>query len=259
MDEYKNIKFEIKEGIGLISLNRPEKRNALSLNMMEEIISLLKNIRDNKEVRVLIIKGEGPVFSAGHDLAEMVGRDVSTYRQIFQTCAEMMKAIRELPQPVIAQVQGMATAAGCQLVATCDLAIAEEKARFATPGVRIGLFCHTPQVPLSRAIGRKKALEMLFTGQPITAIEAERYGLVNKVVPLEVLGEETLKLAKEIAQASPLTLAFGKRSFYTQIEAEEEKAYQYVQEMMALNALTEDAQEGISAFLNKRTPQWKGK
>lgn len=259
MNEYKEIKFEIKEGIGLITLNRPEKRNALSLNMMQEMISLLKIIKNQREIRVVIIKGAGPVFSAGHDLAEMVGLDVSAYRKIFGTCTEMMQAIRDLPQPVIAQVQGMATAAGCQLVATCDLAIAEENARFATPGVRIGLFCHTPQVPISRTVGRKRALEMLFTGQPITAQEAEHCGLINRVVPLERLNEETWQFAQQIAQASPLTLALGKKSFYAQIDKEEETAYAYVQEMMALNALTEDAQEGISAFLEKRSPQWKGK
>ncbi|MGQ9693782.1 MAG: enoyl-CoA hydratase [Thermodesulfobacteriota bacterium] len=259
MNDYKEIKFEIKEGIGLITLNRPEKRNALSLTMMQEMISLLKMIKDQREIRVVIIKGAGPVFSAGHDLAEMVGQDVSAYRLIFATCTEMMRAIRNLPQPVIAQVQGMATAAGCQLVATCDLAIAEEHARFATPGVRIGLFCHTPQVPLSRAIGWKRALEMLFTGRPITAQEAESYGLINKIVPLERLNEETWQFAHQIAQASPLTLALGKKSFYNQVETEEERAYAYVQEMMALNALTEDAQEGISAFLKKCAPQWKGR
>lgn len=259
MEAYREIKFEIKEGIGLITLNRPEKRNALSLNMMREIISLLKEVKKKVEIRVLIIKGEGPVFSAGHDLSEMVGLDVSAYRLIFATCTEMMRSIRDLPQPVIAQVHGWATAAGCQLVATCDLAVAEENARLATPGVRIGLFCHTPQVPLSRAIGRKKAIEMLFTGQPISAREAERFGLINKVVPLEKLNEETFLLAHQIAQASPLTLALGKKSFYSQLEMEEEKAYAYVQEMMSLNALAEDAQEGISAFLQKRIPQWKGK
>jgi enoyl-CoA hydratase/carnithine racemase len=153
----------------------------------------------------------------------------------------------------------MATAAGCQLVATCDLAVASQAARFATPGVRIGLFCHTPQVPLSRAIAPKKALEMLLTGHPISAEEAERLGLVNKAVPAERLSEETLSLAKHIAQASPLTLELGKKSFYRQIELDEHGAYDYTKEMMALNALTEDAREGISAFLSKRTPQWKGK
>lgn len=256
---YQEIKFQVEEGIGFITLNRPEKRNALSMNLMAEMVDLLKSIKKNAGVKVVIIKAEGPVFSSGHDLSEMLGRDAVTYRSIFDVCTEMMQAIRNLPQPVIAQVQGMAMAAGCQLVATCDLAVAEQGARFATPGVRIGLFCHTPQVPVSRAVGRKRALEMLFTGRPISAEEAERYGLVNKVVPAERLAEETLGLAKHIAQASPLTLALGKQSFYSQIELEEEQAYRYAKEMMSLNAMTEDAQEGISAFLQKRSPQWKGK
>jgi len=256
---YKDIRFQIEEGIGFIILNRPEKRNALSMNLMAEMIDLLKSIPKNPQVRVLIIRAEGPVFSSGHDLSEMIEGNAVSYRAIFDACTEMMEAIRRLPQPVIAQVQGMATAAGCQLVATCDLAVAAQGAQFATPGVRIGLFCHTPQVPLSRAVGRKRALEMLLTGRPISAEEAERYGLVNKVVPADCLAEETLVLAQHIAQASPLILTLGKKSFYNQIEADEPRAYDYAKEMMALNAMTEDAQEGISAFLNKRTPKWKGK
>ncbi|MBM4333957.1 MAG: enoyl-CoA hydratase [Deltaproteobacteria bacterium] len=256
---YQDIQFKVEEGIGFITLNRPEKRNALSLNLMLEMINLLKSIKKNAEIKVLIIRGEGPVFSSGHDLSEMLEGDVVSYRFIFDTCTQMMQAIRDLPQPVIAQVQGMATAAGCQLVATCDLAVASPEARFATPGVRIGLFCHTPQVPLSRAVGRKRAMEMLLTGRPVTAEEALSYGLINKVVPADRLAEETLSLAKHIAQASPLTLALGKKSFYSQIEAEEARAYDYAQEIMSLNAMTGDAREGISAFLKKRTPQWKGK
>ena len=259
MKEYREIKFRVEEGIGFITLNRPEKRNALSKNLMAEMIDLLKSIKSDKQVRVVILGAEGSVFSSGHDLSEMIEGDAVFYREIFEACTEMMKAIRDLPQPVIAQVQGMATAAGCQLVATCDLAVASKEARFATPGVRIGLFCHTPQVPLSRAVQPKKALEMLLTGNPISAGEAERFGLVNKVVAADRLAEETLTLARHIAQASPLTLALGKKSFYRQIELDEGGAYDYAKEMMALNALTEDAREGISAFLNKRTPQWKGK
>lgn len=255
---YQDIRFHKEKEVGVLTLNRPEKRNALSLNMMREIIDLLHLFRKNQE-RVLIIQAEGPVFSAGHDLSEMDGRDASFYRLIFDTCTEMMEAIRHLPKPVIAQVQGMATAAGCQLVASCDLAVAAEGARFATPGVRIGLFCHTPQVPLSRGLGRKKALEMLLTGEPITAEEALRHGLINKVVSPERLSEATLALALRIAEASPLTLAFGKQSFYRQIDLGEPEAYGYAKEIMALNALTEDAQEGISAFLQKRKPVWKGK
>ena len=256
---YQDTKFQVEDGIGFITLNRPEKRNALSMRLMGEMIDLVKSIKKDPDVRAVIIRAEGPVFSSGHDLSEMLEGNAVSYRSIFDACTEMMEAIRSLPQPVIAQVQGLATAAGCQLVATCDLAVAEQGARFATPGVRIGLFCHTPQVPLSRAVGRKRALEMLFTGRPISAAEAERYGLVNKVVPPERLAEETLSLAKYIAQASPLTLALGKQSFYSQIELEEARAYRYAKEMMSLNAMTEDAREGISAFLQKRTPKWKGK
>lgn len=256
---YRDILFKVEEGIGFITLNRPEKRNALSLNLMTEMVDLLKAIPKNPDLKVLIIRAEGAVFSSGHDLSEMLQGDVVSYRCAFDLCTEMMEAIRKLPQPVIAQVQGMATAAGCQLVAACDLAVAAQEARFATPGVRIGLFCHTPQVPLSRAVGRKRALEMLFTGRPITAEEAERYGLVNRVVPAQRLAEETLSLARHIAQASPLTLALGKKSFYGQIELAEDQAYDYAQEIMSLNAMAEDAQEGISAFLQKRSPQWKGK
>lgn len=256
---YQDIRFQLEDGIGFVTLNRPEKRNALSLNLMAEMIGLLQDVRKDEEFRVLIIRAAGPVFSSGHDLSEMKEGNVVSYRGVFGACTEMMEALRNLPQPVIAQVQGMATAAGCQLVAACDLAVASREARFATPGVRIGLFCHTPQVPLSRAVGRKRALEMLFTGRPISAEEAERYGLVNRVVPPEKLAEETLNLAKHIAQASPLTLALGKQSFYRQIEAEESGAYEYAKEMMALNALAEDAREGISAFLEKRTPKWTGK
>jgi enoyl-CoA hydratase/carnithine racemase len=256
---YRDIKFQIDGGIGFITLSRPEKRNALSLNLMGEMIRLLGTIKGNPEVRVVILRAEGPVFSSGHDLSEMVEGNAVLYRATFGACTDMMEAIRALPQPVIAQVQGMATAAGCQLVAACDLAVASQEARFATPGVRIGLFCHTPQVPLSRAVGRKKALEMLLTGRAIPAEEAERSGLVNRVVAPERLAEETRNLAGQIAQASPLTLSLGKQSFYRQIETDESAAYAYTREMMALNAMTEDAREGISAFLAKRTPHWKGK
>ncbi len=253
------LKFENRDGIGFITLNRPDKRNALSVSLMGEMIKVFQAIKKDDQVRVVIIRAEGPVFSSGHDLSEMSEGDAVFYRSVFTLCTEMMEAIRDLPQPVIAQVQGMATAAGCQLVAACDLAVAAREAKFATPGVRIGLFCHTPQVPLSRAIGRKRALEMLFTGRAVSAEEAERYGLVNEVVPAEKLAEKTLELARHIAEASPLTLALGKKSFYAQIERDEAGAYDYTKEVMSLNAMTEDAREGISAFLQKRDPKWKGK
>jgi enoyl-CoA hydratase/carnithine racemase len=189
----------------------------------------------------------------------MVDGSLTHYRDIFQTCGSFMQKLQELPQPVIAQVQGVATAAGCQLVAACDLAIAEEGATFGTPGVRIGVFCTTPAIPLVRAVGRKRALEMLFTGRMVTAREALDWGLVNRVVPLDRLEAETRSMAEEIAQASPLTLAIGKRAFYTQVNLSDEQAYGFGSEIMVGNLFAEDAREGMQAFLEKRKPLWKGK
>jgi len=191
-------------GIARVTLNRPERRNALSLAMMQELVSCLESIGDSKEIRAVILAASGKVFSSGHDLSEMRGRAISDYRHLFDVCVEMMEKIQKIPQPVIAEVQGMATAAGCQLVATCDLAIAAEEAKFATPGVRIGLFCSTPMVALTRAIGRKRAMEMLLTGAPIDARTAVEWGLVNRVVPAACLRDETQKLAQQIVEASPL-------------------------------------------------------
>jgi enoyl-CoA hydratase/carnithine racemase len=188
----------------------------------------------------------------------MVGRDMNAYRRLFDVCTELMTKLQSIPQPVIAEVQGMATAAGCQLVATCDLAIAAEEAGFATPGIRIGLFCTTPMVALSRAIGRKRALEMLFTGELVDAHTAASWGLVNRVVPAARLRAETRQLADRIAQASKLVVALGKQAYYTQIDLDQQKAYAYAGEVMSMNAIAHDAQEGISAFLEKRTPCWKG-
>lgn len=189
----------------------------------------------------------------------MTGRSVGEYREIFDVCTQLMTRIQSIPQPVIAEVQGVATAAGCQLAATCDLVVASEAARFGTPGVRIGLFCSTPMVALSRAIGRKRALEMLLTGELIGARTAADWGLVNRVVEASVLRSESLKLAGRIAEASPLTVAIGKQAFYTQIDLDEAKAYAYTKEVMAMNNLAEDAQEGIGAFLQKRPAMWQGK
>jgi enoyl-CoA hydratase/carnithine racemase len=188
----------------------------------------------------------------------MVGRDISEHRRLFDVCTELMEKLQSIPQPVIAEVQGIATAAGCQLVATCDLAIASEDAAFATPGVRIGLFCTTPMVALSRAIGRKRALEMLLTGELVDAHRAADWGLVNRVVAADRLRAETRQLAGRIAQASDMVVALGKRAFYKQIDLDQPKAYAYAKEVMSTNALAHDAQEGISAFLEKRTPSWKG-
>jgi enoyl-CoA hydratase/carnithine racemase len=241
-----------------ITLNRPERRNALSLELMEELIRALESVAADPESRTIVLDGAGPVFSAGHDLSEMVGRDLGFYQQLFDTCTVLMETIHRVPQPVIAKVHGVATAAGCQLVAACDLAVAAETARFATPGVKIGLFCSTPMVPLSRAVGRKRALEMLLTGEMIDAARALDWGLVNLVVPENALEEAVADLAEKVAGSSPLTVAIGKEAFYAQVELDEHRAYDLTKSVMAMNSLAGDAQEGMSAFLEKRTPEWKG-
>lgn len=242
----------------IITMNRPEQRNALSTGLMREMIAELERQSARPECRVIILRGAGPAFSAGHDLREMLNRTIAEEREVFNVCTRMMQTIQRVPQPVIASVHGIATAAGCQLVATCDLAIASENARFATPGVKIGFFCSTPQVALSRNIGRKRAMEMLLTGKPIDAHTAAAWGLVNRVVSPERLDAQVLELANQIASASPLTLKVGKQSFYQQIEVDQATAYNLMSEVMATNALTCDAQEGMSAFLEKRQPVWRG-
>src|SRR5437868_710856 len=209
---FENILVQSDAPIAIVTLNRPERRNALSTEMMRDLIRCLGSIGESKEIKAVIINGAGSAFSAGHDLSAMRGRDVSEYRRIFDLCTRMMTLIQEISQPVIAEVAGMATAAGCQLVASCDLAIASEEARFATPGVRIGLFCSTPMVALSRAIGRKRALEMLMTGAPIDAPTAAEWGLVNRVISADQLRNETEKLASQISEASPLILGIGKQA-----------------------------------------------
>lgn len=256
---YETILLENDGPIAILTLNRPNRRNALSLQLMLEALDCLENIGKNKEVRAVILAAAGKVFSSGHDLSEMVGKDINEYRRTFDVCTQLMTVIQSIPQPVIAEVQGMATAAGCQLVASCDLAIAVPEATFATPGVRIGLFCTTPMVALSRAVGRKRALQMLMTGEPITAATAAEWGLINSVVPAAKLREETRRLAGHIAQASPLTLAIGKQAYYAQIDLDQPKAYAYAKEVMSMNSLAQDAQEGISAFLQKRNACWAGK
>jgi enoyl-CoA hydratase/carnithine racemase len=241
-----------------ITLNRPEKRNALSLALMQELIGALEEASAAPGVRAIVLEGAGPAFSAGHDLSEMIGRDAGFYERLFAVCTELMETIHRLPQPVIAKVHGIATAAGCQLVAACDLAVAAEGTRFATPGVKIGLFCSTPMVPLSRAIGRKRALEMLLTGAPIDATTALEWGLINRVVPPDRLDAAVLDLVAAIAASSPLTVAIGKETFYAQIESDEHGAYELTKAVMATNSLAGDAQEGMSAFLEKRAPTWTG-
>jgi enoyl-CoA hydratase/carnithine racemase len=241
-----------------ITLNRPDKRNALSLDLIEELLGTLRRVSARAGVRAIVLEGAGPAFSAGHDLSEMIDRDVAFFQRLFDACTELMECIHRLPQPVIAKVGGMATAAGCQLVAACDLAVAAEGAQFATPGVKIGLFCSTPMVPVSRAIGRKRALEMLLTGRPVDAATALEWGLVNRVVPEDALDSEVAELVEAIARSSPLTVGIGKEAFYSQIELDEHRAYDLTKAVMTMNARADDAQEGMCAFLEKRPPEWRG-
>ena len=245
--------------VATLILNRPAQRNALSRELMGDVIAALDALADDAEARVVVIAGRGPAFSAGHDLSEMTGLELDEYREIFGLCTRMMNAIHELPQPVIARVNGIATAAGCQLVAACDLAVASSEARFATPGVKIGLFCTTPMVEVTRAVGRKRALELLLTGTPIDAETAAEWGLVNRVVPPAELDAATSRLAQTIASASPLTVGIGKRAFYRQTDRALADAYDHCQEVMSENATAEDAQEGMRAFLEKRAPTWRGR
>ena len=256
---YENICFEREQDLAVVTLNRPNRRNALSLELMLELLDCLEHIGKDKELRAVILAAAGKVFSSGHDLTEMVGKDINEYRRTFDVCCDLMTKIQFIPQPVIAEVQGVATAAGCQLVATCDLAIAAEEASFATPGVRIGLFCTTPMVALSRTIGRKRALGMLLTGDMIPAATAAEWGLVNVVVPADALSQETRKLAEKVAAASTLVVALGKQAFYTQIDLDQPRAYAYAKEVMSMNSLALDAQEGMTAFLAKRPACWVGR
>jgi len=257
--KYEGIQVETEGPIATVTLNRPQRRNALSLELMSEMIGCLNEIAGDRNVQVVLLRATGKVFSSGHDLTEMVGRDINEYRRVFDVCTELMTRVQSIPQPVIAEVQGIATAAGCQLVATCDLAVASDQAAFATPGVKIGLFCTTPMVALSRAVGRKRALQMLLTGEMIDAPTAAEWGLINMVVPAAELEEQSRNLAMRIAEASSLTVALGKQAFYAQIDLDQPKAYAYAKEVMSINSLTADAQEGISAFLQKRRACWKGR
>ena len=254
-----NILFEKQGNIGWITLNNSEQRNALTLKMMSELIELFEDISKNKDIKVIAIKANGPDFCVGHNINELVGSDLDLkhFRRIFTTCKIMMSMLHNLPQPVIASVQGNATAAGCQFVAMCDLVIAEKQACFSTPGVKIGLFCSTPMVPLSRLIGRRKALDMLFTGRNVSAEEAERIGLINKSVDKVDLLKETENLANTLAQYSGFTLGFGKQVFYKQIDMDFEKAFDFSVEAISKNCLDVDAQEGMKAFLEKRKAMWK--
>jgi enoyl-CoA hydratase/carnithine racemase len=252
---FRGIRLREEGPAARITLDRPEKRNALSLELMREVIDALR-LAGESPARAIVIDGAGPAFSAGHDLGEMIGREAAFYQELFDVCTVMMESIHRLRQPVIAKVHGIATAAGCQLVAACDLAVAAEGTRFATPGVRIGLFCSTPMVPVSRAVGRKRALELLLTGEPIDAATALEWGLVNRVVPAERLDEAVAELVAAIARSSAATISLGKRAFYDQIDLDEGGAYDLTKDVMASNSQTVDAQEGMSAFLEKREPTW---
>ena len=249
------------EGVTTLTMNRPQARNALSQGMLRALLDAFIEVSTDEAVRVVILAGTGPGFCAGHDLKEIKAQNYSRNytEQLFADCAELMQTIIRLPKPVIAQVHGIATAAGAQLVASCDLAISSQEARYATPGVNIGLFCSTPMVALSRNLSNKHAMQMLLTGDLIDAQNAYRMGLVNEVVDAEQLVTKTMELARKIASKSPLTVAIGKEAYYRQAELPLSEAYDYTKEVMVRNLEARDAQEGISAFIEKRHPVWCGK
>jgi enoyl-CoA hydratase/carnithine racemase len=249
---------ELREEVLYLKLNRPDKRNALSRELLLCLHDTLDEIAADARARVVVLASEGPVFCAGHDLSEMLGCSEESYRELFTLCSTVMQQLRALPQPVIARVQGTATAAGCQLVAACDLAVAADNATFATPGVKIGLFCTTPMVPLVRTIPPRFALEMLLTGKPISAQQALAWGLVNRVVPADQLDSALHEFTEAIRAASPLTVRIGKKAFYDHLPLDEACAYECATDVMTRNALCADAQEGMSSFVHKRRPTWTG-
>ncbi|KAM9311761.1 enoyl-CoA hydratase domain-containing protein 3, mitochondrial [Gastrophryne carolinensis] len=245
------------EGIRRITLNNPQKRNALSLSMIQSLQKDISNEVNDVNLRVIVIAAEGPVFSSGHNLKEFTAEQGTEYHaNVFNACTKLMATIQTSPVPVIAQVNGLATAAGCQLVASCDIVVASDKSKFATPGVNVGLFCSTPAVALGRAVPRKVALEMLFTGEPISAHDALLHGLVSKVVPEENLEAETLRIARKICQASRSVVALGKATFYRQMSQSLDEAYKLTSQVMLENISLKDGQEGIEAFVQKRKPVW---
>ncbi len=251
------LSIERDGNVAVITMRNAKRRNALSLAMMRALERAFAALGAERDVRAIVLAGEGAAFSAGHDLRELQGREPDVYREIFDQCVLLMERIQAIPQPVIAEVATVATAAGCQLVATCDLAVASERARFATPGVRIGLFCSTPMVALTRSIGRKRAMEMLLTGEMIDAPTALAWGLVNRVVPAEDLRAASLELARKVAEAARQTVALGKAAFYRQIDLGQPDAYAFTKDVMIANAQAADAQEGICAFIDKRAPRWE--
>ena len=258
----------LQENVGsirVLTLNRPAARNSLSEGLIAELHAALKEIHDDNSVRAVVIAANGPAFSAGHDMKELTARRSDADRgrayfgQIMNACSAMMQAVVLLPKPVVAAVQGIATAAGCQLVASCDLAVASEAAGFATPGVDIGLFCSTPMVALSRNIPRKQAMEMLLTGEPISAATAKNIGLVNRVVAAGTERDAAIALAQKVALKSAYTIKLGKEAFYRQAEMSLADAYRYTAEVMTDNMMARDAEEGIGAFIEKRDPKWQDK
>jgi enoyl-CoA hydratase/carnithine racemase len=248
------IRLEVEHRVATITLARPERRNALSLEMVQKLIKAFEAVPP--ETAVVVLAAEGRAFSAGHDMSEMIDRPDAYFEELFETCVRMMQAIHALPHPVIAKVQGVATAAGCQLVASCDLALASEDAWFATPGVSIGLFCSTPMVPVSRAVGHKRAMQMLLTGEMVSAETAVEWGLVNQAVPADDLDAAVDDLVERILQFSARTIATGKKAYWAQADQPESVAYGITTPVMASNAAADDAQEGMSAFLEKRKPVW---
>ncbi|MBF0288213.1 MAG: enoyl-CoA hydratase [SAR324 cluster bacterium] len=247
-------------GVGTLTLNRPKAYNALSIQCMEALTAAFKEIDTDSSIKSVVLAGSGKGFCAGHDLREMRSNPTREfYQQTFETCASLMLTITHLTKPVIARIHGIATAAGCQLVSTCDLAVAEESSRFGTPGVNIGLFCSTPMVALSRVVSRKHAMEMLLLGEMISAQRAYEMGLINQITTTEQLEPFTQEMAEKIAAKSPLTLKIGKEAFYQQIDQELSSAYQYCSQVMTENMLARDASEGIDAFMEKRPPVWCGK
>ncbi len=255
---YEHILVDTEGDVATITMNRPGRRNALSLDHMNELIAALNEVASSEQAGV-IIAGNGPVFSAGHDFADMAGADLPFMRQLLTTCAELMQLIGRVPQVVIAQVHGLATAAGCQLVAATDLAVAAESAGFAAPGGKGGWYCHTPMVTIGRAIGRKQAMEMAMTGDVVDPHTAMRWGLINRVVPDDALGEATRDLLARATRGSRFSKALGKQTFNTQIELELPHAYRYATEVMASASQTADAQEGMTSFMEKRRPTWQNR
>lgn len=252
---YEHLLLSTVEGITTITLNRADKRNALAMNVMLELTAALHEVAKSEAVGV-ILAANGPVFSAGHNFGDMAGATLDQARELFNVCTVMMDAVQAMPQPVIARVHALATAAGCQLVATCDLAVAADTAGFAIPGGKAGLFCHTPLVAVTRSVGRKRALEMALTGDPIDAATAADWGLINKAVPADQLEAATLDLIRRATRGSALSKALGKQGFYQQVGQPQDQAYALACELMATAAMTLDAQEGIQAFLQKRHAQY---